>query len=408
MKRNCCRLSCALLLTSVFSASSQELLDTLDDSLYLQTPNGFVRTDLSLLLDLEGYYIDQRPPGLIFEDDKFFFNPRLSLFLDTQIGEHLYSLLQVRFDRGFDPGARPDGDIRFDEYLLRYTPFDEPTLNLQVGKFPTVVGNWVPRHLSWDNPFIDAPLPYENVTIITDVNTPPSTTAFLARQNREDQKHDWVPIIWGPSYATGASLFGRIERYDYAVEVKNAALSSRPFAWDPFNVDWDNPTVSGRFGVRPGTAWNVGASASYGAYLLPDAQRTLPAGSDLGDFKQLTVGSDVSYARHQWQFWGEAFASRFEVPNVGDVESLAYYLETKYKLDAQWFVALRWNQQFFDEIETGAGEMRWDRDMWRAETVLGYRYSRHLQAKLQYSYSHQKGPFQQGEQSVATQLTLRF
>ena len=408
MKRNCSRLSCALLLTSVFSASSQQLLDTLDDSLFLQTPNGFVRTDLSLLLDLEGYYIDQRPPGLIFENDKFFFNPRLSLFLDTQIGEHLYSLLQVRFDRGFDPGARPDGDIRFDEYLLRYTPFDEPTLNLQVGKFATVVGNWVPRHLSWDNPFINAPLPYENVTIITDVNTPPSTTAFLARQNREDQKHDWVPILWGPSYATGASLFGRIEKYDYAVEVKNAALSSRPFAWDPLNVDWDDPTVSGRFGVRPGTGWNVGASASYGAYLLPDSQRTLPAGSDLGDFKQLTVGSDVSYAWHKWQFWGEAFASRFEVPNVGDVESLAWYLETKYKLDAQWFVALRWNQQLFDEIETGAGEMRWDRDMWRAETVLGYRYSRHLQAKLQYSYSHQKGPFQQGEQSVATQLTLRF
>ena len=41
--------------------------------------------DLSGLLDVEGYYIDQRPPGLLYSSDKYFFNPRLSLFLDTRI-----------------------------------------------------------------------------------------------------------------------------------------------------------------------------------------------------------------------------------------------------------------------------------------------------------------------------------
>ena len=127
------------------SCSAQELLDTLDDSLHLQTRNGFVRADLSGLLDLEGYYIDGLPPALLFPEKKFFFNPRLSLFLDTKIGDHLYSLLQVRFDRGFDPGSDRDGAVRFDEYLLRYTPFDSPALNIQAGKFATVIGNWVPR-----------------------------------------------------------------------------------------------------------------------------------------------------------------------------------------------------------------------------------------------------------------------
>ncbi|MBM3840106.1 MAG: hypothetical protein FJ398_19495 [Verrucomicrobia bacterium] len=68
-------------------------------------------------LDLELYYIDQQPPGLIFSDDDAFFSPRLSLFLDTQFGPHFYTLVQARYDRGFDPGSREDGDFRFDEYF---------------------------------------------------------------------------------------------------------------------------------------------------------------------------------------------------------------------------------------------------------------------------------------------------
>ena len=244
------------------------------------------------------------------------------------------------------------------------------------------------------------------MTIVSDINSPPGTAGFLGRRNRPDQKADWLPLIWGPSYATGASVFGRFERFDYAVEVKNSGLSSRPTAWDPLEVQWDDPTVSGRIAVRPNTAWNVGANASYGAYMLPHAN--LPAGSAVGDFKQLTVGPDVSFAWHHLQIWGEAFASRFEVPNVGDVESLAYYLEAKYKFNAAWFGALRWNQQFFDEIPTAGANERWDRDAWRTDAALGYRFSRHLQAKLQYSYTHENGTLDQGEQLVATQLTLKF
>ena len=36
-------------------------------------------------------------------------------------------------------------------------------LNVQAGKFATVVGNWIERYDSWNNPFITAPLPYENM-----------------------------------------------------------------------------------------------------------------------------------------------------------------------------------------------------------------------------------------------------
>lgn len=392
-------------LTAV-GVGAQEFLDKLDDRLFIECPKCAYRTDLSVLADVEAYTIDQNPPGLLFSNHDVLIQPRLSLFLDTTLGKHLYSLVQVRADRGFDPGVAPDGQVRADEYLFRYTPFDEPWLNIQVGKFATVYGNWVSRHDSWRNPFINPPLPYENVMTITDQSTPGGPAAFLARKNGPDKKALWLPILWGPSYASGAAIFGTVERADYAVEVKNANLSSRPAVWDPFDLQWSYPTITGRLGYRPDAAWNVGANASYGAYLLPVAKTP---GIGLGDYHQTTVGPDVSFSWRHWQFWGEAMASRFEVPNVGNADTLAYYLEAKYKFTPELFGAVRWNQQFFDDVPDGAGgRTPWDQDIWRAEVALGYRFTRHLQTKAQYSYSHQKGPFQQGEQMAAVQFTVKF
>lgn len=398
-----------LLAAMAASAPAQGFLDSLDEKLFLECESCGFRTDLSVLADVEAYTIDGNPPGLVFSNHDVFIQPRLSLFLDTTLGKHFYSLVQFRVDRGFDPGVKPDGDARFDEFLLRYTPFEKPWINFQIGKFATVYGNWVQRHDSWNNPFVNAPLPYENVMTITDQAAPPSVTGFLGRRARPDQKVIWLPIIWGPSYASGGSIFGTVEKLDYALEVKNAGLSSRPSVWDPFDLQWSYPTVTGRVGYRPNAAWNVGANASYGGYMLPQAKATLPAGTGLGDFTQLTVGPDVSFSYRHWQFWAEAMASSFEVPNVGAAETVAYYLEAKYKFTPEFFGALRWNQQLYDEVtNAGGGEEHWDRDMWRAEVALGYRFTRHLQAKVQYSYSHQQGPIQQGEQMAALQLTLKF
>lgn len=391
------------------ATAQTQWLDTLDEALYLECAPCQFRADLSGLLDLEGYVIDANPPGLLFSEHDFLFNPRLSLFLDVQLGPHVYVFVQSRFDRGFDPGVKPDGDARLDEYFLRYTPFDDPRLNLQVGKFATVVGNWVPRHDSWRNPFITAPAPYENVVVITDQAVPPGAAAFLARQNRPDQKGSWLPILWGPSYATGGSIFGRVDPFEYAFEMKNASISSRPSVWEAAELGWEYPTVSGRIGVRPNATWSVGASASYGAYLLPPARHTLPSGRSIGDFQQITVGTDVAYAWRHLQIWAEAFASRFEVPNVGDADTLAYYIEANYEFTPHWSGAVRWNQQIFDDVRNAAGgHNAWDRDLWRVDTAVTYRFDRHLQTKLQYSYSHQRGSFQQGEQLLAAQVTVKF
>src|SRR6266540_1812452 len=202
-----------------------DFLDRLDTALTISAFQDNLRARLSGTLDLEIYHFEQPAPGLIDSSVDTLFNPRLTLFLDTQIGSQIYFFAQSRLDRGFDP-SNHGAQIRLDEYALRITPWEDGRFTLQAGKFATVVGNWVPRHLSWDNPFINAPLVYENVTAIKDKYAPYSPLYFIYAPYSQG-KYAFNPVIWGPSYASGISVSGRLGRFDYAVEIKNASLSSR-------------------------------------------------------------------------------------------------------------------------------------------------------------------------------------
>src|SRR6266487_3007253 len=251
-----------------------------------------------------------------FEIDNLF-NPRLTLFLDAQLGSQIYFFAQSRLDRGFDPSDH-GAQVRLDEYALRFTPWNDGRLNLQVGKFATVVGNRVPRHLSWENPFINAPLVYENITAISDKAAPASPLDFI-RSFEANAKYEFNPVIWGPSYASGISVSGRLGQFDYAAEMKNASLSSRPESWNVTEIGFEHPTFSGRVGFRPNEAWNFGFSASEGPYFRDEAEPTLPPGRDIGNYREFVLGQDASFAWRHLQVWAEFYEARFEVPRVGDV-----------------------------------------------------------------------------------------
>src|SRR6267378_5550400 len=213
---------------------TDDLLDRVDAALSMAAFQDNVRLRLSGTIDLEGYHFQQPAPGLIDSNIDNLFNPRLTLFLDAQIGSQVYAFVQSRLDRGFDPSDH-GAQVRLDEYALRFTPWKDGRFTLQVGKFATVVGNWVPRHLSWENPFINAPLVYENVTAVSDKVAPSSAHYFVYRYYGD--RYAYNPVIWGPSYASGVSISGRLGQFDYAAEMKNSALSSRPESWSVTEVD---------------------------------------------------------------------------------------------------------------------------------------------------------------------------
>jgi hypothetical protein len=216
-----------------------------------------------------------------------------------------------------------------------------------------------------------------------------------------------VPIVWGPSYATGASLEAGAGAFDAVVEVKNAALSSRPDTWDALGESYpDRPTVTGRIAWHPSASWTVGGSLSRGPYLQDDARATLPAGASIDDFDQSTVGLDLTYELHRVQVWSELVRARFEVPTVGEVEALSGFVELRYKAMPRVWLAARWNQAWFER--TPGLRESWDRDLRRIDLGLGYRHDAHVQAKLEVSHADQAGGNTTGRYLAAAQLTIWF
>ena len=396
---------------------SDDFIDQVDEALTTSAFGGAIRARVSGAVDVEGYALQQPAPSLIFTNRRNLFNPRLSVFLDAQLGPRVYLYAQAAGDRGFDP-SDGSAQTRFDEYALRFSPADGGVLSVQVGKFATVVGNWTLRHSSWDNPFITAPLPYANLTGIWDAIAARSSDVVLAWASVRPHptsggeylnKNLSVPIVWGPSYASGAAVFGGLGKFNYAVELKNASLSSRPEVWDAAQTQWQHPTWSSRLGYRPNQMWNLGVSASAGTYLRPLAAPTIAAGHALDDYREVVFGQDIGFAWHQMQFWAECYEARYAIPRVGNADTIAYYAETKLKFTPQFFVALRWNQQVFSTLRDRLGEaVRWGRDVWRWDLGPGYRFTPHTQFKLQYCLQHEAADSRELGHMLAGQFTLRF
>lgn len=404
----------ALIVTfAALTARADDWLDPIEDHLSFSAYQDQLRGKFSGYLDLEAYHFETPAPGFIYTDNRELYNARLVLFFDAQIGSQLYVFAQGRVDRGFDPGEGKR-HARLDEYAIRYTPDKSGRFSVQVGRFATVVGSWVERHLSWDNPFLNAPLPYEQLTAVWDVFPPGSVFelrgwAHLDRpggsSNEYFDKRLRTPIFWGPVYATGGAVSGKWGHFEYAAEVKDASLSSRPEAWSWDKSYWEHPTVSGRIGYRPSPTWNFGLSGSQGAFLLPTAKSRLPSGYGLGDYRETVFGQDASFAWRHLQLWAEAFQATFTLPRVGDARVYAYYLEAKQKFTPQFSGALRWNEEWFDKLTAPNGaRLSWGRAVQRLDAAAIYRFSAHIQLKAQYSVQHENG----WSGTLAGQLTVRF
>lgn len=396
-----------LLLSGTTALRGGGFFDTLDEKTRFDSDALGLHADLSFMTDATLFVPELPAQGLLTSDDQVFFVPRLITFFDVQMGDRLTLHTQMRADRGFDPGAAPDGEVRLDEYYLQARILKDDDLNVRVGKFGTAFGSWAKRSLSWNNPFVTAPMAYEDVLTVSDQRIPLSVNQFVHRRDVSDKKNLWLPILWGPSYATGLSVSDRIDWVEYALEVKNASISSSPEVWDAAQVGFPtNPTVTGRVGLHPAPEWSLGTSVSHGAYLQANTASSLPIGSSVNNFTQTTWGIDAGYEHGRWQIWSELIGTRFEVPRVGALEAVSGFIEAKYKLTADLWTAFRWNQAAFGDVP--GLDLSWDRNGWRSDIALGWRLSENIQAKLQYSLGDKSGQEPEGNHLGALQLVMKF
>lgn len=345
------------------------------------------------------YQVDGPSPSLLKFSDGGFLQTRFSLSFDLRPSEFFYFHSRARIDRGFDPGDNPDGALRLDEVFLRYRPFGDARLNLQLGKSATVFGNYVSRHDFHDDPFLVAPLPYGEILGVAVRNPAGNSLSNIAGRASgrlpgvfNSPKRNWASAIWGPAYTSGVSIFGAFEKFDYALEIKNVEAGAHPNQWDASAEDFDSPTIAGRLGYRPNATWNFGASWSRGPYLNPEADRFLPVGTDRGDLPHTMFGVDARWARGDVIFSGEAIFNRYERLSGEDLESLSWYLQARWKAAPGFWLATRLGQTLNNEVSGLSGErLPWSPDLLRAELAAGWRVTPDLLLKTQYSYTKSSG-----------------
>jgi hypothetical protein len=103
---------------------------------------------------------------------------RLRVFADIFLGDHVYSLVEVRSDRGPAP-SNGRVQVGLEQAYLRLVG-GGGTVGVEVGRFASPFGAYAPRHLSGGDPFLRPPLPYDYRTIMSYTHAPPDAAALVS------------------------------------------------------------------------------------------------------------------------------------------------------------------------------------------------------------------------------------
>jgi hypothetical protein len=312
---------------------------------------------------------------------------RLRLFVDIFLGDHVYTLVEVRSDRGPSPS---NGYVRarVEQAYVRLVD-GSGGFGLQLGQFASPFGAYPLRHLTVVDPFLRPPLPYDYRTTMSSSHVPPDMDGFVSWKNWPELfRLPGAPPVWDVPYQWGGMLFGRAGPVDLRVAAINSAPSSDPDAW---GFDWDRfRQPSWVVGVRSKltASLEIGASYNRGPWMEEFGAGTIlpPPGAPAGappasfrDFDQEMVSFDVAFARGSWMARGEAMLDLWEVPNLSErPKELLYTLEVQKDLTAGLFAATRFGWVDFRPVRAwaGAASSDWDDDVWRAEGSVGYRVVR--------------------------------
>jgi hypothetical protein len=362
--------------------------------------SGYFQLLLSGRLDIEGHHIAnewETPTDTLSgcdachvriaremqEGEGFNETHRLRVFADLFLGDHLYSLVELRADRGRETyNSKTRG--RVEQVFVRAVT-GSGTEGIQVGRFASPFGSYAPRHLTDADPFLNAPLPYDYRTVMNRWRIAGAAAGFLRwKNNPQDVGLPGAPPVWETPYQWGALVFGRLGPLDLRAAAMNSAPSSHPNAWA-----LGLKSVSWIFGVRwkPTASLELGASYDRGPWMWSELgpevkvapSPVLPHPDDWRDFDQELIAVDVAYLRGPVMIRAEVIRDRWEVPNVsGRPMDMGYTVEAQTDIVAGLWVAARAGLIDFRPL----GDDDWDHDVRRYEGAIGYRLSRNLGLQL--------------------------
>jgi adenylate cyclase len=364
------------------------------------SPGGAVQLTLSGRLDLEAYVPSDEPAWIIPDTDPFV-AARARLFGDLWLGGHLFVGTELRVDRGEEPRAGP-WSARMDQAFLRITPFSGGFV--QAGKFVTPFGGYPQRHHTVRDPFVRPPLMYEYRTTVASGRAPGSAAGWLGWKDGvpEDFRPEGAPPIWGAPYQWGGMVGGTLGPASLRLAGMNSAPSAEPSAWGWDMDRFARPSWVAGVGVDVSAALRLEGWYNRGPFLEPTVVGDLDPGARPQDYMQEIFGVGGTYAIGRTIVRAEAFADRWEVPNVpDDAWDLSYYVEGEQRVMAGLYAAARFGEIRFNRLGGGfgagssddaAGDLRWDYDTRRLQLAAGYRLARNAGVRAEYMINRTANP----------------
>ena len=316
---------------------------------------------------------------------------RLRVFADIFLGDHVYSLIEGRSDRGHAPS---DGDAvaRVEQAYVRIAN-QQGSAGVQAGRFASPFGSYSQRHLTTVDPFLRPPLSYDYRTVMSREVVPRNVDLLQNWKHApEFFRKPGAPPVWDVPYQWGAMVFGGLGPVDLRVAAMNSAPSSTPEAWGFDGERFEDPSWVFAARTRPSPYLDVGFSYSRGPWMEELTAGTIqplagaPAGADpatFRDFDQEIFSVDITFARGPMMLRAEAMVDHWAVPNIVERPT-----ERLYGVEIQWdlvpgvFVAGRVGHIDFRPLDDGlgaaspTGPVDWDNDVTRYEASVGYRIVR--------------------------------
>ncbi len=369
---------------------------------------GTFQLDLSGRLDLDAFAMNGHSAGLAYGDGVWV-SPRLRIFVDVFLGDHVYGLVEVRGDQGPGP-TESEWEARVEQAFLRLAGSSDVLMG-QVGRFASPFGSYAARHSTDVDPFVRPPLPYDYRTIVSFTRVPDGPDGFVDWLSTPAVfRQEGAPPVWGVPYQWGAMLLGGAGPFGYRLAAMNSSPSSEPDLWEWTRDGFEHPSYVAGVTAAIGPSVSLGASWNRGPFLEEEIQPLLTSGHERFVYHQEIVSIDATIARGSMMMRAEVFADRWEVPGLSDdVRDLSWTLEVQSDVAAGFSVAGRWGAIDFRPLALpGRGDTDWDHDVMRYEASVGYRLARNAGLMLSGSITDQSGPLDPADDLLAVRLWWEF
>lgn len=310
---------------------------------------------------------------------------QFNLFAFAKVSDEFSFAARVQFDTW---GAGRLNPPRLTLATVQWQPAESP-LSLQAGRFITPFGLFSRRSLAADNLFVNYPMLYDYFINLSDRRGLWSQAGNTGAYGGSDDVG--ITTLYFGGYTTGiaANLIFIPNRLNLELALTNASLASQ--------VDYTNLSnlaVVARLGFQPDIVWQQGISVSYGGFMQEAPENA--ALSNLNQYTQLAVGTDLILAYLYFELSGEFVYSMWRVPRFNsealgtfEVSNFGGYADLK--LEPPFltgsYLAFRYERLAFTPYTepVTAQKVRWDNDVARYSVAAGYKFARNVLLKLAYS-----------------------